>query len=115
MLQGWINLVFEFLAVDGAAASTSAGRITGLNHEVWNYSVDNDIIVVSPLSQRSEIIACLYWISPGPGDIDLNYYSYFWSMVIVELNNDRALENVLAKANHPSQVQCLPSWCLKLH
>lgn len=53
------NLVFEFLAVNGATASTSAGRIACLNHEVRDDTVEDDIVVVAAFGKCREVLACL--------------------------------------------------------
>lgn len=45
------NLVLEFLAVNGAAASAGAGGIAGLDHEVGDNAVEDDIVVVTALSE----------------------------------------------------------------
>ena len=54
-----MNLVFEFLAVDGASTSTSAGGITGLNHEVGDDTVEDDVVVVTSLRKSHEVFASL--------------------------------------------------------
>lgn len=41
------------------ASATGASRIAGLNHEVGDYAVDDDIVVVAPLGQGCEVLACL--------------------------------------------------------
>lgn len=52
-------LIFELLAVDRAAPSASAGGIASLDHEVRDYAVENDAVVVASLSECREVLACL--------------------------------------------------------
>lgn len=55
-----MNLIFEFLAVDGTAAATCARGIAGLQHKVWDYAVKDDVVVVASLGQLSEVLAGLW-------------------------------------------------------
>ena len=59
MLQSRIYLVFEFFAVDGSAAAAGAGRVAGLEHEVWDYAVEDDVVVVATLGEGGEVGAGL--------------------------------------------------------
>lgn len=59
VLEVVANLVFEFLAVDRASSSTGAGRITSLDHEVWDDAVEDDVIVVTSLRESREVVASL--------------------------------------------------------
>lgn len=59
MLEIRINLVLEFLAVDGASSSASAGRIAGLYHEVGDNAVEDDIVIVASLRKRREVLTRL--------------------------------------------------------
>lgn len=59
VFQRWMYFILELLAIDGAAASSSSGRIASLEHKVGNDTVENDIVVVTPLSQRLKILAGL--------------------------------------------------------
>ena len=72
MLQRCMDLVLEFVAVDGASASSCLGRVAALNHEVWDDSVKDDIVVVTPLNQGTKVSAglgsvlCVKLDSDGP-------------------------------------------------
>jgi hypothetical protein len=59
VLQTWMNLVFELLAVDGFAATPGARRVSTLDHEVGYDAVKNLIIVVAALGKTREVLACL--------------------------------------------------------
>lgn len=59
MLQVRLDLIFKFLAVDRASTSSCAGRVTTLDHEVWDYAVEDDAIVVAALGELREVLACL--------------------------------------------------------
>jgi hypothetical protein len=78
VLQGSINLVLEFVAIYRAAASTCPGGITRLNHEVWNYAMKDDVVVVPSLGEIGKVLAG------------------FRSAVIVKLDNNGALRSHLA-------------------
>ena len=73
MFQCGFDFVFKFLAVDRAAAPASSGRVAGLDHEVGDDAMKDDIIVVASLGQGREVLA-------GLG-----------SMIVVELDNNRSL------------------------
>lgn len=53
------DFVFEFLAVDRASSSTGAGGITGLDHEIGDDAVEDDIVVVAALCEGREVFAGL--------------------------------------------------------
>jgi hypothetical protein len=57
-----MDLVFEFLAVNGAASSAGAGRVTGLDHEIGDDAMEDDVVVVSALRKGREVLACLEWL-----------------------------------------------------
>lgn len=59
MLQIAANLVLEFFAVDRAASAAGAGRITGLDHEVGDNAVEDDIVVVASLCESGKVLAGL--------------------------------------------------------
>lgn len=59
-----MDFVFELVAVDGATASAGAGGVAGLEHEVWDYAVEEYAIVVATLGEGGEILAGLtFWRS----------------------------------------------------
>lgn len=60
MLQSWMDLVCELFAVDGAAAAAGAGRVAGLEHEVWDYAVEDYVVVVAALGEGGEVLARLW-------------------------------------------------------
>lgn len=68
------DLVFEFFAVDGLASATGTGGVAGLDHEVGDDAVEDDIVVVSALGKGSEVFAGTR------------------GMVVVEFDDDVALE-----------------------
>lgn len=55
MLQCRIDLIVELFAVNGRATAPSAGGIAGLQHEVWNYAVEDDGVVVTALGEGGEV------------------------------------------------------------
>lgn len=58
-----MDLVFKFLAVYRAPPSASAGWIAGLDHEIWDYAVEDDVVVVASLSKGREILTSLVRVS----------------------------------------------------
>jgi hypothetical protein len=46
-----MNFVLKLLSIDGAAAPACSGRITGLKHEIRDYPVEYDIVVITPMSK----------------------------------------------------------------
>lgn len=59
MLELGGYLVGEFLAVDGGAAATGAGGVAGLDHEVGDYAVHEEVVVVAALGEGGEVLAGL--------------------------------------------------------
>lgn len=59
MFQLSVDLVLKLLAVDGASPPAGAGGIAGLDHEVGNDAMDNDIVVVASLGKGRKVLACL--------------------------------------------------------
>ena len=59
MLQSRIDLIFKLFAVDGSAAAAGAGRVAGLEHEVWDDAVEDDVVVVAAFSEGGEVGAGL--------------------------------------------------------
>lgn len=67
MFQVIADLVFEFLAVDGASSATSARGITGLDHEVRNDAMEDDVVIVASLRKSHKVFAGLGGL-PSVGD-----------------------------------------------
>lgn len=59
VLQPWIYLVLKLFAVDRGTTATCASGIAGLQHEVWNYTVKDDVVVVAALGECGEVVAGL--------------------------------------------------------
>lgn len=59
MLQSGINLVLKLFPVNGTAAAAGASGVTGLEHEVGNYAVEDNVVVVAALGERGEVLAGL--------------------------------------------------------
>ena len=59
MLQRRVYLVLEFVAIYGAATSTCTGGIAGLKHEIWDYAMEDYVVVVATPGKGSEIITGL--------------------------------------------------------
>lgn len=59
MLKARVDLVFELVAVDGATAAAGAGGVAGLEHEVGDDAVEEDVVVVAALCEGGEVFACL--------------------------------------------------------
>ena len=59
MLQARIDLVFELFTVDRGTTSAGAGGVAGLQHEVWDYAVEDDVVVVATLGEGGEVGAGL--------------------------------------------------------
>jgi hypothetical protein len=54
-----VDFVLEFLAVDRASSTAGAGGIAGLDHEVRDNAVEDDVVVVASLREGREVLACL--------------------------------------------------------
>ncbi len=59
MLQSGINLILKLFPVDRTAATTCAGGVTGLEHEIGDYAVEDNVAVVTTLGERGEVLAGL--------------------------------------------------------
>ena len=59
MFEIGVDLVGEFFAEDGAATAASAGGVAGLDHEVRDDAVDEDVVVVAPGGEGGEVLAGL--------------------------------------------------------
>jgi len=59
VLEVLVDFVLEFLAVDRASPTTGAGRITGLDHEVRDDAMEDDVVVIASLREGRKIFACL--------------------------------------------------------
>ncbi len=59
MLQAGVELVFEFSAVDGGAAAASAGGIAALDHEAWDYAVEDYGVVLPSRGEGRKVFAGL--------------------------------------------------------
>ena len=55
MLQRRVYLVLEFVAIDGAATSTCTSGISSLKHEIWDYAMEDYVIVVATPGKGSEV------------------------------------------------------------
>ncbi len=88
MFQTGVDLVFELFAVDGAAAAAGAGGVAGLEHEVWDYAVEEDVVVVAALGEGGEVFAGLGGVSFGGGGVGRWEERYFGCVVVVELDCD---------------------------
>lgn len=73
VFQRSMDFVLELLAIDGATAPASASGIAGLDHEVGDDAVKNNVVVVSSLGKGREVLA-------GLG-----------RMIVVELDDDGTL------------------------
>lgn len=72
MLQARMYLILELLAVDGAAAATGAGGVAGLKHEVWDYAVEDYVVVVAALCERGKVLAGLCCASVSQAKVALS-------------------------------------------
>lgn len=76
------DFVFELFAVDGGPAAAGAGGIAGLQHEVGDYAVEEEGVVVAAFGEGAEVFAGLGWVSED------NFWrevdgKYFWGMIVV--------------------------------
>jgi len=55
-----VDLVLELLAVDARPTAPGPRRVARLHHEVRDYAVEEQRVVVSPLGERLEILAGLH-------------------------------------------------------
>ena len=63
VFEGGVDFVGEggVVVVDGGAPATGAGGVAGLEHEVWDYAVEEDGVVVAALGEGGEVGAGLAW------------------------------------------------------
>ena len=94
MLQIESNRVLELLAVDRAAASACARRIPGLEHEVGDDAVEEDVCVVAPLHERLEVGAGFR----GVGFVELDYYCALRGMLVDCVGRRREHTMVVSRA-----------------
>jgi len=73
MFQRRGDFIGEFVAIDGTATATGAGRVAALNHERGDDAVEDEVIVVAALGEGREVCAG------------------FGSVLVVEFNGDGAL------------------------
>ena len=59
MFERCVYFIFELLTVDGASPTSGSSWVSSLYHEIRYYSVDDNIIVVTSLRERSEVLASL--------------------------------------------------------
>lgn len=57
MFQRGFDLICEFLAVDGGATTAGARGVTALDHEVGDYTVEDDVVVVAAGGEGAEVFA----------------------------------------------------------
>jgi hypothetical protein len=57
MLERGVDLVVEFVAVDGASAPASASGIASLDHEVGDDTVKYYAVVVATLREGGKVLA----------------------------------------------------------
>lgn len=57
-----MNLILEFLAVDAGSSPPRARRITALDHEIFDDPVEDDSVIITPLSERGKVPACLWGV-----------------------------------------------------
>lgn len=96
MLQRGRDLVLELVAVDRSAAAASAGWVAGLDHEVGDDAVDQEVVIVASLSEGLEILACLEQRGQrGRYNSRNGEIIYLWRMLAIELYDNCALLNQL--------------------
>ncbi len=59
MFKRRVDLIFEFLAVDGCSTPSGACRVAGLEHEVGDYAVEENVVIVTAAGELSKVFACL--------------------------------------------------------
>jgi hypothetical protein len=57
MLQSSFDFIFELFSIDGATAAACASRVASLDHEVRDDAMEDDVVVVAPLSESREVLA----------------------------------------------------------
>ena len=70
VFQGGFDFVFELFTIDGITAAACASRVASLDHEIRDDAMEDDVVIVAPLSESREIFAS------------------FGRMVVVELQYD---------------------------
>lgn len=82
VLQTRVDLVFEFLPVDGGAAATSAGGVAALDHEVGDDAMEGRGVVVGSTDEGGEVGAGFGGVSrvqfEGDGALCRRYVSSWW-------------------------------------
>jgi hypothetical protein len=61
MLQRRADLIFEFLAIDRGAATARACWVAGLDHEIGDYAVEDQVVEVATFGEGREVSGCLKW------------------------------------------------------
>lgn len=97
MFQRRVDFVFELLAVDGTATAARSCRVASLDHEVWDYAVNHNVVVVASLGKRGEVFTSLLirqlivvvYLRPEE-------YYYLGSVVVVEFHDYGTLGTCLA-------------------
>ena len=59
MFETWMDLVFELLAVNGGAASAGARGIASLEHEIGDYAVEENVVVIAAACELRKVFASL--------------------------------------------------------
>lgn len=59
MFERRMEFILEFSSVDTLSAHTGAGRIASLDHEAWDYTVEDDAVVLSCFGECCEVFGCL--------------------------------------------------------
>jgi hypothetical protein len=54
-----VNFVLELVAVDGSSSAAGAGWVSGLEHEVGDYAVEEEVVVVAAAGEGFEVLAGL--------------------------------------------------------
>ena len=63
MLETRVDLVLEFFAIDACAAAAGAGGVAGLDHEVRDDAVGEDVVIVAALGESGEVLTGLGVVS----------------------------------------------------
>lgn len=59
MLELGSDFIFELVSIDAGATAASTCRIAGLEHEVGDYTVEEEIVVVAAAGESFEVFAGL--------------------------------------------------------